>query len=391
MDALEAHYDALKNIVLGLSFSTCEEYLFGTYQAEVVDAVERADTFGVDRRGALTRGLELINLLISLAERDQVPLSDEFGEIVRECEAAGLQVSHPPGLASSKPLSSFPTEPPTIHTVFVDESGTPAFEEKNQPVLSLVGIVVADEAIARFDAAVAQLLSSYGLPVATELHANDCIRGTGPFAALPDADFRYRLLRDFVALGMSHALGVHYLSMLKPMVADDFRERLTKSKLDAYTSLVLWFNLTLSVGILNAIAIRKYRYVFDRQDKYGTFVRRIIRALKIEENHKLRLSLLDGDPTEVDSASHRFVQLADVVGYFLTRYRQFEVPAFTPAANLQKYEPQVREICAIVKPKVLSFVKDGLHRLVDWQALQTWSMPAGAPGTGAPQRPKGSR
>ena len=56
------------------------------------------------------------------------------------------------------------------------------------------------------------------------------------------------------------------------------------------------------------------------------------------------------------------------------------------ARTLMKYEDKVREMHSIVEPKVLSYVKDGLGRLVDWKALQEWSPPRGTKQTRRPER-----
>jgi hypothetical protein len=140
---------------------------------------------------------------------------------------------------------------------------------------------------------------------------------------------------------------------------------------------VIWFNVTLQVARLNAIALNKYRYYFDQNDQYRKAIRRILRALREDENKNMRVWAIHGEPIDVKSQEHRFVQLSDAVAYFLARYRQFEIPKFTPAGNLLKYEANVREIYGIVRPKILDYVKDGLVRLIDWKALQGWSPPRG--------------
>ena len=151
--------------------------------------------------------------------------------------------------------------------------------------------------------------------------------------------------------------------MLKSFVAPDFRRQLKASNLDAYTSLVLWFNVTLQVARIHIIGLNKYKYYFDRTDRYGTSIRHILHALRDENNMGLKVWAVHGEPIEVDSRAHRFVQLSDAIGYFLARYRQFEVRTFRPSPTLLKYEDKVREIHRIIEPKVLSFVKDGLGRL----------------------------
>jgi hypothetical protein len=77
----------------------------------------------------------------------------------------------------------------------------------------------------------------------------------------------------------------------------------------------------------------------------------------------------------VDSRDHRFIQLADVLGYFLARHRQIETKTFTPKESLRKHEPKIVEIYGLIRPKLMSFIRDKVWKLVDWAALQEWSHP----------------
>jgi len=365
---------ALRSAVIGLAnASPTEESLFGAHQGLLLDLVDRAQSDGVDRSEIITAGTALIQTLLDVASRDQVPISQELTILAEEALANGHSLNMPSEPLTLKPLSEFPSEPSVIHTLFVDEAGTPSFEETSQPVMSLVGIIVKDDAIHKFEVETAKLLSAYGLASQTEIHAYDCISGRGPFATITDPGRRHQLLVEFATLGVSLALGVHHMGILKPLMKYEFRQKLNRLSLDPYTSAVIWFNVTLSVGVVPIIGLRKYRYVFDRTDNYRKRIRRISQALKASENPGLRVSMVEGDPIEADSADHRFIQLADVAGFFMTRQRQLETKTFRPNPNLLKYEPQVREVYEILKPKLVNFVSERRYLLIDWKALQEWS------------------
>jgi hypothetical protein len=363
-----------RGLVLGFyNWSKIEEWQFADYQAFLLNIIKSAVDEKVPYQLILSISLNEIELLIKVAERDDLPLSLEFEDLLKECLANGIPISRSRVLPRSKPLSSFPNEPPVIHSVFVDESGTPSFNEIEQPVLSIVGVLVKDAVIDRFSLAAKGLLLRYKLNANTEFHAYDCISGKGEFEKIADARDRFQLLKEFVQRGINHILGIHYMSMLKPIVAPDFKLQLKRLNLDAYTSSIIWFNVTFKVACIRLIGLQKYHYYFDRTDKYRKSIRKILYSLKKEPNLGIRIHTLEDNPVEVDSANHRFIQLADVTGYFLTRYRQFEIRKFKPSDSLLKHESEVRLIFDIIKPKVMSYTKDNLWRLIDWNALQNWS------------------
>jgi len=74
---------------------------------------------------------------------------------------------------------------------------------------------------------------------------------------------------------------------------------------------------------------------------------------------------------ELNSKDSRLIQLADVIGYYLNRHRQMEVPAFNHRKSLDKHRDEIFEIYNIIKPKILNFVKELLLK-IDWKALQNY-------------------
>jgi hypothetical protein len=370
--SLQTQMEAVREIVTGLaSGSEAEACLFGTFQADVLESLAKAA--GVPRERSLQVCKDLVQLLLRIAERDKLPLSHEFDRLLVEYDRVGIPLSRPSvRLPRSRPLRSFPNEPQVVHTLFVDESGTPSLSDSSQPVFSLVGVLVHDPQIPHFNHLADDLLARYGLPVDTEVHAYDCLAGRTAFASLDPAR-RFPLLRDFIAAGVGHTLGIHRIEMWKPGIEPEFRRQLARLRLDPYTCAVIWFNVTLQAARIGVIAFAKYRYLFDRNDKYAKSIRRIVRALRTEPNTQLRVGAIEGEPTQVDSAEHRFVQLADVIGYFLTRHRQLEMSRRRPLAAVLRHASEIEEIYTIIKPKITSVVRDRLWMMIDWQALQDWA------------------
>lgn len=372
---LEEQLKGLRSLVLGFyNWSRIEEWQFADYQGFLLNIIRSLLEEKVSYKTILAACHEEIELLIKVAERDDLPLSLEFEDMLTKCQVNGIPVSRSRPLPPSKPLASFPNEPPVVHSVFVDESGTPSFNEMSQQVLSIVGVLVKDALIDRFNLTSKELLLRHGLNANTEFHAYDCIGGKGDFEKIRNSRDRFQLLKEFIQQGINHILGIHYMSMLKSIVAPDFKLQLKRLNLDAYTSSVIWFNVTLKVGCIALIGFQKYRYYFDRTDKYRKSICKILNSLKKESNLGICIHTFEGNPVEVDSADHRFIQLADVAGYFLTRYRQFEIRKFKPSRLLLKHESEVRLIFEIINPKVMSYTKDNLWQLIDWKALQSWSL-----------------
>jgi len=371
---LKEQLNGLHSLILSFyNWSEIEEWQFANYQAFLLSIISSSVHEKVPYKLILTACREEIELLVKVAERDDLPLCLEFENLLADCLSNNIPISMTRPPPRSKPLSSFPNEPPVAHSVFVDESGTPSFNETEQPVLSIVGVLVKDAIIDSFSLAANELLFRFGLNANTEFHAYDCIGGKGEFEKISDSRDRFQLLKEFVQLGIHHILGIHYMSMLKPMVAPDFKHQIKRLNLDAYTSSIIWFNVTLKVACIGLIGFQKYHYYFDRTDKYRKSICKILNSLKKDSNLGMRIHTLADNPMEVNSADHRFIQLADVVGYFLTRYRQFEIKKFKPSNSLLKHEAEVHLIFDIIKPKVMSYIKDNLWRLIDWNALQSWT------------------
>ncbi len=367
--------NGLTQVVTGLSnLRKGDDHTFGAYQGLLISAIEQATEAGISRGTLLTTARGVVQLLVQLAERDDLTLSREIDALVDEYQAIGTPIVRLLTLSPSIPLTAFPKKAPVAHTIFVDEAGTASFTEKEQPVLSLVGVLVEDQRIDEFDIATTVLLERCGLPGTEEIHTKDVVTGKPPFDAL-EADERDSLLMKFLEVGLKHVVGVHYMSMLKPLVKPEFRRALTDRGLNAYTSNVLYFNAALKAAAFGRIGVAQYRYLFDRTDAYGADIKRILGALQQEANTGLRLYALDGEPTAVDSRDHRFIQLADVIAWFLVRYRQFEVRTFTPADALYKHEEKYRAAHSQIRAKVMDYVADGLHLFVDWKAVQEWSPP----------------
>lgn len=366
---------ALAQIVTGLAaLDKGSDCLIGAYQGQLLSEIASAERSGCRRGDLLEAARSAVQLLVELAERDGLTFSREMDALVAEYEPTGRPITRLIRLPRSKPLAAFPKELPVLHTLFVDEAGTASFTEEAQPVLCLVGVLVEDRRIDEFESATSALLQRHDVPITAEIHAQPILGGERFFDAL-DVDAREALLTEFIKIGMKHVVGVHYLSMLKPLIKEEFREALERRGLNAYTTNVLYFNLMLKAAAIARIGFSQYRYLFDRTDNYGRDIRRILRALKEESNRGLQVHAIAGEPIAVDSKDHRFVQLADVLGYYLVRYRQFEVKTFTPRDALRKHEEKYRAAYDLIRPKVMNFVEDGLYQMVDWKALQEWSPP----------------
>lgn len=373
--AFQQQFDGLRKVLVGFANvpDLLDEYLFGSQQSLILSTVNQAAA-ALGEAEAFELARTLIETLVHVsAEREGCELATETVDLIARMRIAGVDGAFEQAVAS-KALSAFPKEPRVRHTVFVDEAGTSSWTEGDQPVLTLVGILAEDRQIVRFDEQTARLLHDAGRDPSAEFHAQECLSDDGPFGALARGE-RHELLKRFVQLGMQHSLGVHHLAMLKPFVREEFRQKTAAAGLDAYTTQVLYFNVTLQVACLGKIAFAKYRYLFDRTDRYRRDIRQIVRALQLETNERLRIHAIAGNPEPVDSEDHRFVQLADIAGYYLTRYRQLEVKTFQPRLGLLKHRAEIEAMYEVLHPKLLSFVRDRLFMLIDWSALQDWAHP----------------
>lgn len=106
---LEEQLKGLRCLVLGFyNWSKIEEWQFADYQALLLNIIRSAVDEKVPSKQILSICLKEIELLIKVAERDDLPLSLEFEDLLKECLANGIPISRSRVLPYSKPLSSFP-------------------------------------------------------------------------------------------------------------------------------------------------------------------------------------------------------------------------------------------------------------------------------------------
>jgi hypothetical protein len=173
-----------KDVTVGLANTGhFDEYQFGLHQHILVDLVNRPGI--ISRRDLLSAHSEWLSVLAILAHQNRLPVSFEFETILRECDVQGITIPHGTDLKGVRSLKSFPTEAPVVDSVYVDEAGTPTFEELTQPVLTLVGVLVNDEKVKAFDVVAEGLLRRFDLPADTEMHAHDW--HSRPWAVCDDA------------------------------------------------------------------------------------------------------------------------------------------------------------------------------------------------------------
>lgn len=374
--AFQKQAEALAHSVIAMgNVGRLAEHLSGAFQRLLLAMVERGRASGSPVGEVLNAVRTATEAIVEVSDRDELFVSFELMRLLDDYDHLGQPIT-PARQRRAKPLAAFPTEPPVVHTLFVDEAGTGSFTESVQPVLCLVGVLAEDSRIAELDAATRELLDAARVPCETEIHAQPLLSGQPPFDGM-SAEAREQLLGAFLELGLRRCVGVHYMSMLKPLVQPEFRAALVARGLDAYTSNVLYFNVTLRAAALSRIGVAKYRYLFDRTDRYGADICRLLGALRAEPNPGLQTFALAGEPSAVDSRDHRFIQLADTIGYYLARYRQFEVKTYEPRDALRKHELKYRAAHDLIRPKFLDYVGDDLYRLVDWTALEAWSLDHG--------------
>jgi hypothetical protein len=253
LDAVRQQTDGLQKWLVGMAnLGYLDEYVFGSAQAIAINLTERAaQTLGDAPTYSVIR--KLIETIIRIAECDNVPIASEVVELTGKMKAAGVAIDfeHP---VVSKPLAAFPKEPRIHHTVFVDEAGTASWSEGAQPVLTLCGVLADDDNIPDFDTASADLLRTVGVDPRTEIHAQPMLANDGVLARL-DQQARFEFLKRFVQLGVWNCVGIHHLGMLKPLVKDPFRRKIARLGFDAYTSSVVYFNVTLRAACLGRIYV----------------------------------------------------------------------------------------------------------------------------------------
>jgi hypothetical protein len=310
--------------------------------------------------------------LITIAEASQIPLSTETEAALVNLRQSGFTFDERGTRPPSRPLAEAPTGP-TEFSVFVDESGTASYEEASQPVLCLVGVIIRDDAIPLVESAAERVLTDRGLPPSLEFHAQEFLSRDGPLGSL-EAQERHALLRQFVEVGMAHVSGVHQMPKLKAMVRPERRKMAQALGLNAYSETVLFFALTLDRACLAVTTPAQYKYFYDRTDAHRGEIEQIFRTLGNHPNRRLRLIALKGRPTQLESHQNRLIQLADVVGYYLNRYRQLEIPTDKPRAELLKHQDEIMEVYGLIRPRLVDFIGKDLYRMIDWQALQSISL-----------------
>jgi hypothetical protein len=173
---------------------------------------------------------------------------------------------------------------------------------------------------------------------------------------------------------MEYSRGVHHLSMIKILVNPELKQKFLKKSINAYTYQIGYFLITMDRACLLISVGSEYMYYYDRTDAYKKNIGRIFRSLESNDNQRLRLFNLKHSPIAIDSKDSRVIQLADVAGYYLNRYRQFEVPKIKPRPELEKHKDKIYEMYKIIRPKIVSFIKQDLPITVDWKALEEFSL-----------------
>jgi len=367
-----------------------KEYSLSTAESMVLDLVSQARTSKLSDNVIFSEMALILQKFITTSEIMEIPLSTETENLIKQAKIVGIsfQESHQRPLC--RPLSDAPTRPEEFN-IFVDESGSDSFNEVSQPVLCLVGIIVNDNVIPVFTKKAEQLLVKYGLPKETEFHAYEFIT-TNPEEPLDklSIDERFTLLQEFLSLGMDHTVGVHHLSMHKSMVKPEYRQKMKAQGLNAYSHTVVWFLVTLDRACIYVKFGTRYKYYYDRTDAHRKDIGRIFHALESTTNQRLHLFNLKEAPVPLESHESRFIQLADVAGFYLNRYRRFEIKTFKHRKELDKHKDKIFKMYDLIKPKILTYVGKGLHLTVDWEALANFSLkrkiPKLKPPTGRRQR-----
>lgn len=257
-----------------------------------------------------------------------------------------------------------------MYHVFSDESGQSGrdYEDKVQPVLCQTAVIIEEQNIQFVETESAELLEDFGLPRDQEIHAYECIQGIGPFGKL-DKTQRNDLLKRFVEIGVKHCYLFHYMGMLKPFVKDFVRKNAEKSGLDPFMISFLYLILIID-KYFEYILGERYRYYFDTTDNYRKKIRKSVEQLKEIPQESLKINCMIGPPEEKDSEDSRLIQLSDVVGYYMTRHRQLEIGTFKHREGLNKHSGKIKEIHALIKPKLLNYIRNEIPQRIDWNALQ---------------------
>jgi len=375
LDGWRAGLIGFSDVLTGLAEAgRVEEYLLVAFEHQILAARGQARESSLPVAETLPVLMAILRKVVAVAEELDLPLSTETTELLAEVFGEDAEITIGRGRLAPRPIANAPRGP-TEFSVFVDESGSASFEEASQPVLCLAGVVIRDDKIEVFERVAESLLAEHGLPRESEFHAQEILTAAAdsPFAKFSREE-RSRLLKKFVREGVACVAGVHHLSMLKALVREEFRAKMLAQGLNAYSHAVVWFAITLDRGCLGLTMPGGYKYFHDRTDAHRKDIGRIFRSLASASNPRLRLVGLKGQPTMLDSRESRLVQLADVIGYFLARYRQFEVPTFKPRDALLKHERAIRDVYSLIRPKLVDFISKDVHTTVDWGALNAFSL-----------------
>ena len=340
----------------------------------VLDLVEEALRAKLNEKTILSGLTDILQRFIVTSEAKKIPLSNETESLIKKASKAGISFIESSPRPPSRPLWAAPSEPEG-YSIFVDESGTASFEEVSQPVLCLVGILVNERTIPLFTRKADELLKNYGLPIETEYHANKFFeKYPGEPLNKLSIEKRFELLHEFLSLGMKHAVGVHYLPMLKSFVPPEFRTKIKIQGFDAYSYSIAFFFITLDRACIYVEFGARYKYFYDRTDAYRKDIKRIFLTLSTNKNRRLSFFNLKESPVALESDKSRLIQLADVAAYYLNRHRRFEVKTYQHQESLNQHKDKIFCMYDLIKPKILSFIHKDLPVTVDWKALMDLSL-----------------
>jgi len=368
--------EALSDFVIPFANSgSFDEHSLSTSERGVLELVYQARNSNIHEKIILEELSQILQKFIVTSEVKRIPLTTETENLINQAKEFGISFQETRQRPSSRPLSEEPIEPEK-YNIFVDESGTGSFKEEAQPVLCLAGVIARDSLVPVLTKKSEELLIKYDLPKDIEFHSYEFIkRDPGEPLNKLSIEERCNLLKDFLVLGMEHIEGVHHISMLKSLVKPWYRRKMEEQGLNPYSHSVVWFVVTLDRACIYVKFGVPYQYYYDRTDAYRKDIRRIFRALESTTNQRLHLFNLKKAPIPIESHKSRFIQLADVISFYLNRYRQFEVKTFSHREELDKHKDKIFGMYEIIKPKILNYINRDLQITVDWQALADFSLP----------------
>ena len=356
IDELTNELKLIYNVIKPLANTgMVEEYGLAASEGMMLEKIEKAKESKLLGCEIYAKAASLLQTYIIISESLNIPLSDETEYTICQAKVAGISFLESYPRPKSRPLASAPTGPPS-YSIYVDESGTASFEEYIQPVLCLVGIVVKDQNISSFENEVNELLIRNGIPKEIEIHAQEFLASSPelPCLKILSTEKRYEILKEFISLGMKYSRGVHHLSMIKEMVNPELKQKFMNGSINAYNYQVGYFLITLDRACLLVSFGSEYNYYYDKTEQYTKHIGRIFRSLESHNIQRLNLFSIKKAPVSVDSKKSRGIQLADAAGYYLNRYRQFEVPKIKPRKELKKHKDKIYEIYNIYALRYLA-------------------------------------